>query len=117
MATDKEYMSFILEQLSEIDGITCRQMMGEYIIYLKDKIAAYVCDNRLLIKPTSSSLRLMENASFEPPYEGAKDMILCDRVDDREFLKLRLCTMNCLAKKSKRTVRKDNIQNGAYNRN
>ena len=87
MATDKEYMSFILEQLSEIDGITCRQMMGEYIIYLKDKIAAYVCDNRLLIKPTSSSLRLMENASFEPPYEGAKDMILCDRVDDREFLK------------------------------
>ena len=87
MATDKEYINFILEQLSDIEGITCRQMMGEYIIYLKDKIAAYVCDNRLLIKPVSSSIRLMENARLEPPYEGAKDMILCDRAEDREFLK------------------------------
>lgn len=87
MSTTKEYLSFILEQLSEIEGITHRQMMGEYIIYHHGKISAYLCDNRLLIKPVPSAVRLMPNAVYEPPYEGAKDMLLCDNVDDREFLK------------------------------
>ncbi len=87
MSTTKEYLSFILEQLSETEGITHRQMMGEYIIYHHGKISAYLCDNRLLIKPVPSAVRLMPNAVYEPPYEGAKDMLLCDNVDDREFLK------------------------------
>ncbi len=87
MATTKEYLSFILEQLSLIDGITHRQMMGEYIIYLNGRIAAYLCDNRLLIKPVPSAVKLMPNAIYEPPYEGAKDMLLCENIDDREFLK------------------------------
>ena len=83
MSTAKQYLSFILEQLSELDGITCRQMMGEYIIYYNGKIAAYLCDNRLLVKPVP----IMPNAVYEPPYEGSKDMLLCDNVDDREFLR------------------------------
>lgn len=87
MATSKEYLNFILEQLSLIDGISHRQMMGEYIIYLHGRIAAYLCDGRLLIKPVPSAVRLMPDAVLEPPYEGAKDMILCENVDDKEFLK------------------------------
>ena len=87
MATRKEYLAFILDQLSDVDGITHRQMMGEYIIYMSGKIAAYLCDNRLLVKPVPSAVQLMPNATYEPPYDGAKDMLLVDNVDDRAFLK------------------------------
>ena len=87
MATSMEYLSFILEQLSEIDGITYRHMMGEYIIYYHGKIAAYLCDDRLLVKILPSTTALMPEASREPPYEGAKDMLLVDNLDDRSFLK------------------------------
>ena len=87
MATSEEYLAFILDQLSDVDGITHRQMMGEYIIYMNGKIAAYLCDDRLLVKPVPSAVKLMPNATYEPPYEGAKDMLLVDNVDDRAFLK------------------------------
>ena len=80
-------MNFILDQFSELDGITRRQMMGEYIIYHHGKIAAYLCDNRLLVKPVPSAVKLMPNAGYEPPYEGAKKMLLVEDVDDRAFLK------------------------------
>jgi len=88
MATSKEYLNFILDQMSELDGITHRQMMGEYIIYHHGKIAAYLCDDRLLVKILPSTTALMPDASHEPPYEGAKDMLLVENVDDREFLKI-----------------------------
>lgn len=87
MATSKEYLEFILEQLDVIDDITYRSMMGEYIIYYKGKIAAYVCDDRFLVKPVKSAVAMMPDADYEPPYEGAKDMILVDNVEDKEFLK------------------------------
>ena len=87
MSTTKDYLGFILEQLSLVDGITHRQMMGEYIIYHHGKIAAYLCDNRLLVKPVPAAVKLMPDAPYEPPYDGAKDMILVENVDDREFLK------------------------------
>jgi len=86
MSASKEYMNFISEQLSSLSDITYRQMMGEYIIYYKGKIAAYVCDNRLLIKPVPSAVRMMPDAKLEPPYSGAKDMLLIENVDDKEFL-------------------------------
>ena len=86
MATDKEYLNYILEQLSDLDNITHRQMMGEYIIYYKGRIAAYLCDNRLLIKPTKTAKKLMPSAPLEPPYEGAKDMLLAEDTDDKNFL-------------------------------
>lgn len=86
MSTTKDYLSFILDQLSALDGVTHRQMMGEYIIYYKGRIAAYLCDDRLLVKPVPSAVRLMPNAVYEPPYDGAKDMLLVENIDDREFL-------------------------------
>ena len=87
MATSKEYMEFILDQLSMLDGITHRSMMGEYMIYYHGKLAAYLCDDRLLVKILPSTTRVLPDAKKEPPYEGAKDMLLVENVDDREFLK------------------------------
>lgn len=86
MATDKEYLHFILDQLSEPDGITYRAMMGEYILYYNGKIAAYLCDDRLLVKPVAAALEKMPNARRELPYEGAKEMLLVENVDARAFL-------------------------------
>lgn len=86
MATSKEYLNFILDQLSGLSDITYKQMMGEYIIYYQGKIAAYVCDDRLLVKPVPSAIKMMPEAKFESPYDGAKDMLLVDNVDDKEFL-------------------------------
>lgn len=87
MASSKEYLEFVLEQLSEIDDITYRAMMGEYIIYFRGKIIGGIYDDRFLVKPTKSALALMPDANKELPYEGAKEMILVDDVDNREFLK------------------------------
>lgn len=86
MASSKGYLDFILEQLSELDGITHRSMMGEYIIYYHSKIAAYVCDDRLLVKPVKAAMELLPEAPMEPPYEGAKEMLLVEDVDSKEFL-------------------------------
>ena len=87
MSTSKEYLEFILDGLSGISGISYRQMMGEYIIYMNGRIAAYLCNDRMLVKPVPSALRLIPNAIYEPPYSGAKEMLLVDNVDDRVFLK------------------------------
>lgn len=87
MASSREYLTFILEQLSDLDGITYRMMMGEYIIYYREKIAAYICDDRLLVKPVPSAVKLMPSAKHEPPYEGSKEMLLVENTDDRYFLK------------------------------
>lgn len=86
MSTSKEYFDFISGQLSEIDGIAYRKMMGEYIIYYRDKVAGGIYDDRLLLKPTESAGRLIPNAPSELPYDGAKDMILVENVDDKTFL-------------------------------
>lgn len=87
MATNKEYLAFVLDQLSDIDGITYRMMMGEFMIYHHGKLAAYLCDDRLLVKILPSTQRLLPDAPKEPPYEGAKDMLLVENVDDRVYLK------------------------------
>lgn len=86
MATKKEYLEFVLEQLSGLTQITHRMMMGEYIIYYRGKIAAYVCDDRFLVKPVESVKQMLPDAPLEPPYEGAKDMVLIEDIDNREFL-------------------------------
>lgn len=86
MATSKDYLRYILEQLSELEDISFRSMMGEYMIYYRGKTAAYICDDRLLVKPIQSAMALMPGAAMEPPYDGAKNMLLVENVDDREFL-------------------------------
>ena len=87
MASSKEYLELALEQLSELDDITYRAMMGEYIIYYRGKIAGGIYDDRFLVKPVQVARELMPNARFEKPYDGAKDMLLADELEDREFLK------------------------------
>ena len=86
MASSKEYLDFILDQLSDLDGISYRAMMGEYIIYYKGKIVGGIYDDRLLVKPVKSAVLLMPDAAYEKPYEGAKEMLMADNVDDKEFL-------------------------------
>ncbi len=86
MASSKEYLEFMLEQLSELDEITYRAMMGEYIIYYRGKIIGGIYDDRLLVKPVKSAISLMPNASYELPYTGAKEMLLVDDVDSKDFL-------------------------------
>ena len=86
MASTKEYLNYILEQLSGLDDISSRAMMGEYIIYYQGKVIGGIYDNRFLVKPVKSAVAFMPDAVFESPYEGAKDMILVDDPEDREFL-------------------------------
>ena len=86
MASSKEYLDYILDQLSLLDGITYKAMMGEYIIYYQGKVVGGVYDDRFLVKPTESARRLMPDAQAELPYEGAKEMLLVGNVDDRAFL-------------------------------
>ena len=87
MASSKEYLDFILEQLSELEEITYRQMMGEYILYYRGKVIGGIYDDRFLVKQTKSALAMMPDADLELPYEGAKEMILVDDVENKEFLK------------------------------
>ncbi len=87
MASSKEYLEYILEQLSDLDDISYRAMMGEYIIYYHEKIIGGIYDDRFLVKPVKSAIKMMPDANMELPYEGAKEMLLVDDVENREFLK------------------------------
>ena len=86
MASSKEYLDFILEQLSELEEISYRAMMGEYIIYYRGKIIGGIYDDRFLVKPVKSAIAYMPNAKYELPYDGAKEMLLVDDVDNKEYL-------------------------------
>lgn len=87
MASSEEYLEYVMEQLSELDDVSYRAMMGEYIIYYREKIVGGIYDDRFLLKPVKSAMDMMPDADMELPYEGAKEMLLVDDVDDREFLK------------------------------
>ena len=93
MASNREYLDFILEQLSGLENITYRAMMGEYILYYRGRIIGGIYDDRFLVKPTKSALAMMPDADREIPYEGAKEMLLVDNVDNREFLTELLTSM------------------------
>ena len=86
MASSKDYLEYILEQLSDLDEISCRPMMGEYIIYYRGKVVGGIYDDRFLVKPVKSAVTMMPYAEKEFPYEGAKEMLLVDDVENREFL-------------------------------
>ena len=86
MASSKEYLQFILEQLNELEEITYRPMMGEFIIYYRGKIVGGIYDDRLLVKPVKSAIDYMPSAVYELPYEGAKEMLLVDEVENKDYL-------------------------------
>ena len=87
MASSKDYLEYILDQLSGLDDISYRSMMGEYIIYYRGKVVGGIYDDRFLIKPVKSAVAMMPDAEMELPYEGAKEMLLVDDVENREFLR------------------------------
>ena len=87
MASSREYLDFILEQLSELDEVSYRAMMGEYILYFRGKVIGGIYDNRFLVKPTPSAMAKMPNAEMELPYEGGKEMLLVDELENRDFLR------------------------------
>ncbi|MDO4845197.1 MAG: TfoX/Sxy family protein [Oscillospiraceae bacterium] len=86
MASSREYLAFILDQLSLAEDISCRAMMGEYILYCRGRVIGGIYDDRFLIKPTRSALALLPDAPRELPYPGAKELLLVDRLENREFL-------------------------------
>ena len=86
MASTKEYLDFVIEQLSGMDEISYRAMMGEYILYYRGRVFGGIYDDLLLVKPVPTAMKLMSDAPMELPYDGAKEMILVDDVDNREFL-------------------------------
>ena len=93
MASSKGYLDYILEQLSDLDDISYRAMMGEYIIYYRGKVVGGIYDDRFLVKPTKSAVSMMPDAGMELPYEGAKEMLLVDDVENRKFLRKLLESM------------------------
>ena len=86
MASSKDYLKFILEQLSDLNDISYRSMMGEYILYYRDKIIGGIYDDRLLVKPVKSAVEYIKNPLYELPYDGAKEMILVENVDSKNYL-------------------------------
>ena len=86
MASSKEYLDFVIEQLSGLDEISSRAMMGEYILYYRGRVFGGIYDDRLLVKPVPTAKKLMPDAEMELPYDGTKEMILVDDMDNREFL-------------------------------
>ena len=87
MASSREYLEFVLEQLSGAEGVTYRAMMGEFILYCQGKIIGGVYDDRLMVKPVPAALALLPDAQREAPYPGAKEMLLVDNMEDRDFLR------------------------------
>ncbi len=86
MPSTKDYLNFVLDQLSDLEDITFRAMMGEYIIYYRGKVAGGIYDDRFLVKPVPSAVSFFEKPHYEVPYKGAKPMLLVDEVDNREFV-------------------------------
>ena len=103
MASTKEYLDYIIEQLSDLDDISYRPMMGEYILYYREKVIGGIYDDRFLIKPTPSAERIIPDAKKELPYDGAKPMILVEDTDNRDLLRELITSMwNELPQKKKR---------------
>ena len=87
MASSKDYLEYVLDQLSELDEITYKSMMGEFIIYYRGKIVGGIYDDRFLVKNTKAASEMMPEAALELPYEGAKKMLLVDEIDNRDFVR------------------------------
>lgn len=94
MASSKEYLDYVLEQLSLLDDISYRAMMGEYIIYYRDKVVGGIYDDRFLVKNIKPAAEMMPEASLELPYDGAREMLLVDDIENKEFLKELLDAMH-----------------------
>lgn len=105
MASSKNYLDFVLDQLTGLDGISYRAMMGEYILYFRGKIVGGIYDNRLLVKPVASAISLMPTAIYELPYKGGKEMLFVEDVDNGAFLRQ---TVSLHVRQASKTKEKEN---------
>lgn len=87
MSSTREYLDFIMDQLSELGEVSYRAMMGEYVIYYRGKVVAGIYDDRFLVKPTPGARRILPNASMEIPYPGGKAMIMIEDIENRDLLR------------------------------
>ena len=87
MASDSNFVQFVVDQLGNSESITSRKMFGEYAIYFKNKVVALVCEDQLFVKPTSAGRAFIGDVVEAPPYPGAKPSFLIeDQLEDREWL-------------------------------
>ena len=86
MSTSKDFVAYVMEQLSGLEEVSNRAMMGEYVLYYKDKVIGGLYDNRLLLKPVPAALELLPDGPMELPYQGAKKMLLIEDLENRELL-------------------------------
>ena len=86
MATSKDFLNYFLEQFNGNVDIALKPMMGEYLLYYRGKLVGDICDNRVLIKPVEAAVRMMPNAEMQPPYKGAKDMIVLENLEEGDFI-------------------------------
>ena len=93
MASTKDYLDYVLEQLSGLEDISYRAMMGEYVLYYQGKVFGGIYDNRFLVKPVKSAAELMPEAPCELPYEGGKEMLMVEDIEDRELMEKLLNAM------------------------
>lgn len=93
MASKREYLDFVLEQLNKVEGISYRSMMGEYLLYYDNKLFGGIYDNRFLVKETAVSVGLLTDAPKEIPYDGAKPMLLVTEIENKDFLKKLILAM------------------------
>ena len=107
MPSSKEFLDFVLDQLSGLDGVTWRPMMGEFILYAQGKVFGGVYDDRLLVKPVPAALAMMPDGKREKPYEGAKEMLLVEDADDRAFLSALVRAMEPELEAPKKSGRKE----------
>lgn len=86
MATSKDFVNYFTGQLNRPEDIAVRPMMGEYLLYYRGKIVGDICDNRVLLKPVEAAKKLLPNAEMQPPYDGAKPMLVLEDIDDTDFV-------------------------------
>ena len=87
MSSSKDYLGFVLDQLSDMPDISYRAMMGEYVIYYRGRVVAGIYDDRFLVKPTKTALLIMQNAPMEIPYPGGKPMIMIEDIENRDLIR------------------------------
>jgi TfoX/Sxy family transcriptional regulator of competence genes len=109
VASDKDFVVFIVEQIESVDEITYRKMFGEYVVYRKNKVVALICDNQLFVKPTEGGKNVIGKVNEAPPYPGAKfSYLIEDKIDDREWLgELIRITYNELPEPKLKKVKRD----------
>ena len=87
MPSTREYLDFVMDQLSELGEVSYRAMMGEYVIYYRGKVVAGIYDDRFLVKPTPGARKILPNAPMEIPYPRGKAMIMVEDIENRDLLR------------------------------